>query len=74
LEIAGSSADDTATLGLSGEEDAPSPDPETGQSDYFWTIAPNALSNLSGSSATVTLTFAGDDQFAPMTVTFTLSW
>jgi hypothetical protein len=74
LDIAGASTDDTAALGLTGEEDAPSTDPETGQSDYFWTIAPNTLSGLSGSSATVTLTFAGDDQFAPMTVTFTLSW
>ena len=56
-------------------EAAPSADPETGQSDYFWTIPANALYAISSSgTATVTISSDGSSDFVPISMSFTLSW
>jgi hypothetical protein len=74
IDISGPDGDDTAQLNLTAEEDAPTADLETGLTDYFWTIAPGSLTALLETSATVTINYGGDDQFAPSTETFTLQW
>jgi hypothetical protein len=56
-------------------QDAPSSDPETGQSDYFWTIPANALYGISPTgTATVSISAAASDDFLPATLTFILQW
>jgi hypothetical protein len=70
------SADVTSTV-VSGDasEADPSADPETGQTDYFWTIPAGALSGIAASgTATVTINSPGSDNFEPATMTFTLQW
>jgi hypothetical protein len=66
--------DETAALGLTASESAPSADAGDGLTDYFWTIAANALSGIAGTSATVTISSPGSTDFAPATFTFTLDW
>ena len=76
IDITVGTTDETATLFTQGsEEDAPSSDPGTGATDYFWTIPANALTSIASSgSATVTMSSSGSDNFVPITNTFTLDW
>ena len=65
--------DETATLFTQpSEEDAPSGDPGTGGTDYFWTIPANALTSIAASgSGTVTVSSPGTDDFVPDQESFT---
>ena len=76
IDITVGTTDETATLFTQGsEEDAPSSDPGTEATDYFWTIPANALTSIASSgSATVTMSSSGSDNFVPITNTFTLDW
>ena len=72
IDVLGSS-DETTKLGLS-DLSGPASDPETGTTDYFWVIGPGSLSALSETSAVVSISFAGTDQYASTNVQFTLQW
>jgi large repetitive protein len=75
LDITAGSTDVTDQLGLNdGSVDAPTSDPGTSTDDYFWTLSPGDLSQVSGTSATVTVTYGGSDNFVSSTVSFTLDW
>ena len=75
IDVTQGATDLTSALGLSGSEASPSADPATGISDYFWTLPANDLTtNATGTSATVTLSSDGSDNFVPVTLTFTLDW
>jgi hypothetical protein len=76
FDIMVGSADETATLiTQSASEENPSSDPQTGQTDYYWTIPPNALAAIASSgTATVTISSAGSSEFAPSQESFTLEW
>jgi Bacterial Ig-like domain (group 3)/Putative Ig domain len=75
-ESGGSTTDITSTAVPGGaSEDDPSADPETGQTDYFWTIPAGTLSGIAASgTATVTISSPGSDDFESTTTTFTLQW
>jgi hypothetical protein len=66
--------DYTATLGLTASEPAPSADPDTGRSDYFWTIASNTLTTLGVSTVTVTVSYPGSASYVATSLTFSLKW
>ena len=75
VDVVDGTTDETAAVGITTpSESAPSADAATGQTDYFWTIPADALSGLPGTSATVTISYAGSTDFAPTTFTFTLDW
>jgi hypothetical protein len=76
VDIIVGSTDETSMLITEDSiQQAPTSDPGTGATDYFWTIPPGALSSLSSSgSATVTVSSAGSSDFNPASETFTLSW
>jgi large repetitive protein len=75
IDVASGTTDETSQLGLGdGSEATPTTDPGTGMTDYFWTLPPGDLSQLTGTSATVTVSYGGTDDFVPGTVTFTLDW
>jgi large repetitive protein len=75
IDVASGTTDETSQLGLGdGTENAPDADPGTGINDYFWTLPPGDLTQLTGTSATVTLSYGGSDDFVADTVTFTLDW
>jgi hypothetical protein len=67
--------DETSAAGVTNpSESAPSADLADGLTDYFWTIPAGGLSNVSGTSATVTISYAGSTDFAATVFTFTLDW
>ena len=72
----GTTTDVTSTVvSGSASEDDPSTDPETGQTDYFWTIPAGALAGLAATgTATVTISSPGSDNFEPASTTFLLQW
>ncbi len=74
VDIVEGASDETAALGITASDAAPSTDAGDGLTDYFWTIPANDLSGIPGTSATVTIGYAGSTDFAPSTLTFTLDW
>jgi hypothetical protein len=76
IAIATSTTDITSTVVTqAASEGAPSLDPETGQSDYYWTVPANALYTIAPTgSATVTISSAGSGDFVPISLSFTLNW
>ena len=76
IDILVGSTDETTTLVTQDPtEQAPTSDPGTGVTDYFWTIPPGVLTSLASTgSATVTMSSAGSDDFNPVSETFTFNW
>jgi len=76
IDIVVGVTDETSTLVTpSASQAAPTSDPGTGQTDYFWTIPANALTGISASgTATVTISSPGSADFVPITETFTVNW
>jgi Bacterial Ig-like domain (group 3) len=65
----------STVISESAAENDPSSDPETGQSDYFWTIPGGALDGIAASgTATVTISAPGSDNFEPVSMSFQLQW
>jgi hypothetical protein len=76
IDVTVGTTDETSALGLgTGSEDAPTSDPGTGLDDYFWTLPAGDLSSLApATSATVTVTYGGSDDFDTGSLSFTLDW
>ncbi|MFZ0251671.1 MAG: Ig-like domain repeat protein [Acidimicrobiales bacterium] len=76
INVTVGTTDETSALGLgTGSQPAPASDPGTGLDDYFWTLPAGDLSSLApATSATVTVTYGGSDDFDAGSLSFTLDW
>jgi large repetitive protein len=63
-----------APLGLTPSETEPSSDPNTGKTDFFWSIPQGKLTTLAVHSVTVTIDSSASDEDLPASFSFTLTW